>query len=118
MKKLGYDLGRKPEKMEACTTINKNKNQKNYPSFSLSEDELPYLDDLEVGDKISLISLYEITRKEKVNDEPCRYSINLIKVVEEPEGALTKAFEKKLKDFFGEHKEVKEETETEENKEE
>lgn len=106
-KEIGFDVGHKLDEIREVSQVDKKKIC--YPTVYLSEKELPLLEDLEVGDKVSFLCLFEVVSKEEREDkqrEESNYTLELQKVIEEGEGNLIKGFETKVKEFFGEHKEA------------
>ena len=110
-KKVGYDLGHKE--------VSPSKDYKNkvcYPTIYLSDKELPYLEEIEVGDKVSFLCLFKLVSKEERENEKeeiCNYTLELQKVAEDAEMKMTKA----LEEFMGPHKEVEEESDKDEKTE-
>ena len=116
-KAVGYDVGKKHDTMEAVPT-KLEKKKICYPTVYLTDEELPYLEQVEVGDKVSFLCLFEVvskTEREDKDGEKCDYTLELQKVAEDAEMKMSKA----LEEFMGEHKEVEvgKEKETEEKEE-
>ena len=102
---VGYELGRSIKEFSSTSVIKSDKkkdDRKVYPTITVTEKEMPYLDDLNVGDKISLITLYKVVRIEDSEKTDCNYTLEINKVAEESGMKISKALEK----FMGEHKEV------------
>lgn len=101
MKKVGYDLGHKMQEEMPMPMTNMDKKKICYPNVHLSDKELPLLEELDVGDKVSFLCLFKIIDKMETEKE-CNYTLELQKVAEDSEMKMSKA----LEDFMGEHKEV------------
>ena len=109
-KAIGYDLGKSNSGMEVTAS---NKKEKYYPTIDICENELPYLDDLNVGDEISLITLFEVKAITARTGEDKRFTLEIKKVAEESGMKLSKELEK----FLGEHKEIEDEDKEDDEKE-
>lgn len=107
---IGYDLGKEKEEAKEIA-------EQSYPTVCISDKDCPYLEDTNVGDKLSLITLYEVIGIRKDEEDFC-YTLAIKKVAEDAGMKMSKAMEK----FMGPHEEVDEngkeveegETETEE----
>lgn len=100
-KKVGYNLGHKDGIEATIGTPKEMKDKICYPKIYLSDKELPLLEEVEVGDKVSFLCLFKVTSKSET-DRGCNYDLELQKVAEDNEMKISKALEK----FMGEHKEL------------
>ena len=77
-KKIGYDLGHKVSEDISEPSLDKNKIC--YPKIYLTDKELPLLEELEVGDKVSFLCLFKVSSKsenenENEKEKRCEYSL-------------------------------------------
>lgn len=102
-----HDVGRTHDEMYGMpVSIGKNKKEKCYPSITVTTEQIPFLEDVVVGEKMSLLAICEVKSiRQEGKNKPMEITLDVKKLGEEGEMKMTKAVEKAI----GEHKELDEE---------
>ena len=88
-----------------------NKNEIHYPDICVTTEQVPFLDEVEVGERMSLLAICEVKSiRQEGKGKPKEISLMVKMLGEEGDMKMTKAVEKAI----GEHKELDDKEESNE----